>query len=120
MKNRDFMDSAQILALEAQNKDKIILLMEGMFWKAYERSAFQICSTMEKFQTSKRAVKKLGGEEIISIGFPDVTEERRYPGVMSHQSCAGFGATQALMSPAPFRKSLLTLPRAIATTAMGR
>lgn len=87
------MDSARILALEAQNKDKIILLMEGMFWKAYERSAFQICSTMEKFQTSKRAVKKLGGEEIISIGFPDVTEERLFAGLARGRCAASSAST---------------------------
>lgn len=73
-----YLASDKILAMEAENKDKIILMLEGIFWTAYERSAFQICTTMEEFETSKYAVKKLGGVELISIGVQEKTLERLF------------------------------------------
>lgn len=49
-----------------------------MFWKAYEKSAFLICEHIRPFKTSKKCVKSLGSACMISIGFPDATEEQLF------------------------------------------
>ncbi len=37
------MTSQDFIRTEAANTDRIILYREGLFWKAYERSAFAVC-----------------------------------------------------------------------------
>lgn len=60
-----------ILDAEAQVTDRVTIYYEGMFWKAYERSAYIICSQLRSFKPTKKVIKKMGGQEVISIGFPD-------------------------------------------------
>ena len=69
MTSRDFVQA------EAENTDRIVLYREGLFWKAYERSAFAVCSQIRPFKPTKRSLKTLGGGELVSIGFPTRTED---------------------------------------------
>lgn len=69
MTSRDFVQA------EAGNTGRIILYREGLFWKAYERSAFAVCSQIRPFKPTKRSLKTLGGGELVSIGFPTRTED---------------------------------------------
>lgn len=69
MTSRDFVQA------EAENTDRIVLYREGLFWKAYERSAFAVCSQIRPFKPTKRSLKTLGGGELISIGFLTRTED---------------------------------------------
>lgn len=69
MTSRDFVQA------EAANTDRIVLYREGLFWKAYERSAFAVCSQIRSFKPTKRSLKTLGGGELISIGFLTRTED---------------------------------------------
>lgn len=57
-----------------QNKqhNEVILFLEGKFWKAYEKSAY-VLTKLYGFKPTKRYVK-LVGKEIISVGFPQETE----------------------------------------------
>lgn len=64
------MTSQDFIRTEAANTDRIILYREGLFWKAYERSAFAVCSQVRAFKTTKKALKTLGGGHLVSIGFP--------------------------------------------------
>ena len=64
-----------IMEAEAQVTDRVTLYYEGMFWKAYERSAFLVCSQIRAFKPTKKFVKKMGGREVVSIGFPDTSLE---------------------------------------------
>ena len=64
------MTSQDFIRTEAANTDRIILYREGLFWKAYERSAFAVCTQIRPFKPTKRSLKTLGGGELISIGFP--------------------------------------------------
>ncbi len=59
----------EILQAE-RNRDtvRIVLFLEGKFWRAYERSAFALTQRFG-FKPSKRYIK-LVEEEIISVGFP--------------------------------------------------
>lgn len=59
-----------ILQDEQQNVgDHIRLYAEGIFYKAYERSAWVACRVLHPFMVKKRAVRKVG-QEVVSIGFP--------------------------------------------------
>ncbi|UEA86476.1 hypothetical protein [Alistipes senegalensis] len=68
------MTSQDFIRTEAANTDRIILYREGLFWKAYERSAFAVCSQVRAFKTTKKALKTLGGGHLVSIGFPAASE----------------------------------------------
>ena len=72
------MTFSEILALERDNHNQIILFREGIFWKAYEKSAFLICEHIRPFKTSKKCVKSLGSTCMIYIGFPEATEEQLF------------------------------------------
>ncbi len=59
-----------ILQDEQQNVGTYIrLYAEGIFYKAYERSAWVACRVLHPFMVKKRAVRKVG-QEVVSIGFP--------------------------------------------------
>lgn len=65
-----------ILHDEQQNVgDRIRLYAEGIFYKAYERSAWVACRVLHPFMVKKRAVRKVG-QEVVSIGFPKTSLEK--------------------------------------------
>lgn len=67
---------AIILQDEQQNVgDRIRLYAEGIFYKAYERSAWVACRVLHPFMVKKRAVRKVG-QEVVSIGFPKTSLEK--------------------------------------------
>ena len=56
-----------ILQNEQQNAgDRIRLYAEGIFYKAYERSAWVACRVLHPFMVKKRAVRKVGQESDFS------------------------------------------------------
>lgn len=59
----------QILAKEDANSNKIFLYREGIFYKAYERSAYAFVTTVQQFMVKKKLVKCVG-REVVSLGFP--------------------------------------------------
>ncbi|SUE34483.1 hypothetical protein [Rikenella microfusus] len=65
----------EILAAENRNTDKIYLHLEGIFWKAYERSAFAFIHRISRYKASKRFVKYLDAE-VVSVGFPDASRAK--------------------------------------------
>lgn len=69
------MTSRDIIRSEADNVDRIILYREGLFWKAYERSAYAMCTQIRPFKPTKKRLKALDGGEIVSIGFPSASEK---------------------------------------------
>lgn len=69
------MTSRDFIQAEAANTGRIVLYREGIFWKAYERSAFAVCSQIRPFKPTRRSLKTLGGGELVSIGFPVRTED---------------------------------------------
>lgn len=58
-----------IVKAEADNNNTIILLREGIFWKAYEKSAYAFCKHIKPFMVKKKFIKSVN-DEIVSIGFP--------------------------------------------------
>ena len=70
------MTTNEILQLEENNTNLVVLYREGMFWKAYERSAYLICTQIHPFRVTTRYISKLAGASITSIGFPDTSLEK--------------------------------------------
>lgn len=64
------MDLKQKLALEIADSENIYLYREGLFWKAYERSAIKFVQTITAYQVNTRYCKAVK-MDVISLGFPD-------------------------------------------------
>ena len=65
-----------ILREEGHNDGSFIrLYSEGIFYKAYERSAWMACRVLHPFMVKKRAVRKVG-QEVVSIGFPKTSLQK--------------------------------------------
>lgn len=62
----------EIISNESQNEDSIYLYREGIFMKAYERSAFFAHTLIHKFKQSKRYIKTVN-MDVISFGFSKQT-----------------------------------------------
>ena len=60
----------EILDREDQNVDSIWLYREGMFMKAYERSAFFAHTLIHEFKLSKRYIKIVNMDVISQHMFP--------------------------------------------------
>lgn len=59
----------EIIDKEHANTHHIYFYREGVFYKAYEHSAYLFITNIKAFQTKKRFVKSIS-QEIVSIGFP--------------------------------------------------
>lgn len=57
------MTSKDFIEAEAGNNGSIILYREGLFWKAYEKSAYAVCTQIKPLKAIKRRLKSLGGGE---------------------------------------------------------
>lgn len=62
----------EILDKELENPDYIHLYSEGIFWKAYQQSAYRMILKAGKLKPLKKYIKTVDCE-VISVGFPDST-----------------------------------------------
>lgn len=62
------MSILEILQLEKENTS-IILHKEGVFWKAYERSAYLFVHHIKAYSVQRKYYKNVG-QDIVYIGFP--------------------------------------------------
>ena len=69
------MTTSEILSLEALNEDRIYLIRGPLFWKAYESSAYILCTQMFPLKVSKKFVK-IANQELVSVGFPVSSEAK--------------------------------------------
>lgn len=62
----------QVLRREAEaiKRGNILLLREGLFWRAYEESAFILCKYVNPFKVTTRFVK-CADSWVSLIGFPN-------------------------------------------------
>ena len=70
------MSISDIVALEDLNQGFIILHAEGIFWRAYEKSAYVFATQVAPMQILKKGYKVLGGREVCYLGFPMATAEK--------------------------------------------
>ena len=115
------MTSRQLIAAEANNTDRIALYREGLFWKAYERSAYALCTQVRPFKPTRKVLKALSGGDIVSVGFPTIAADRILAGLVrmdesslscisddsSRTGCAGDTAESSAT------RMVLAAPRAI-------
>lgn len=69
---------AELFSREDQNVDKIYLYPEGLFYKAYLRSAFLFIRDYGNFKPIKKKIKQLQ-RELVSIGFPRSAIDKYFP-----------------------------------------
>lgn len=62
------MTSKDFIQAEAENTDRIILYREGLFWTAYERSAYAVRTPIRPFKSTQCSLKTPGSENLSSIG----------------------------------------------------
>ena len=65
------MSISEILKKEATNIGDIILFKDGIFWRAYERSAYLFTTHVKPYQLTKRYFKNVGCEVVFR--FPNTT-----------------------------------------------
>lgn len=66
----------EILALEKGNRNQITLLKEGMFWRAYNLSAYLFSKHIQAFKITKRYFKVVD-TELVYLGFPYAILEKK-------------------------------------------
>lgn len=78
----------EILDREDSNTDSIWLYREGIFMKAYDRSAFFVHTLVQPFKLSRRYIKTVN-RDVISLGFPEQTLSKWMRGYVSENVCDG-------------------------------
>lgn len=63
------MDLSALLTLESSTDTGIHLYLEGIFWKAYEQSAWRFVRHVCSYKPMKRHIKSLG-QDVVTLGFP--------------------------------------------------
>lgn len=94
------MTSRELIAAEAGNTDRIALYREGLFWKAYERSAYALCSQVRAFKPTRKILKSLGGGDIVSVGFPTRAADRILAGLERVDVSSAAGSATAVVGSA--------------------
>lgn len=64
------MEILKIIDIEKENTGNINLIKEGMFWRAYELSAYLFCENIKVYKITKRFYKK-ANLELVYLGFPN-------------------------------------------------
>jgi hypothetical protein len=64
----------EIMGIEADNRDTIYLHKEGLFWRAYEVSAYLFVSHIKEYRPIKKYYRVVE-DEVIYIGFPHTSLE---------------------------------------------
>ncbi len=99
------MTSRELIAAEANNTDRIALYREGLFWKAYERSAYALCTQVRRFKPTRKILKTLAGGDIVSVGFPAIAADRILAGLvrldLPSAASAGSATRMLLVAPHP-------------------
>lgn len=68
----------EVALREERNDREIVLYPKGLFYKAYERSAFMCVSRVSSFAPCKKRIGYLG-RELVSIGFPVSALAKYFP-----------------------------------------
>lgn len=112
-------DTLNKLQLETVNTGVVHLWLEGMFWKAYERSAYIFVRRINGYKPYKKWIKSVGGE-VVAIGFPtkafDKLVEGRIVEHVDEKHCLLTGFTvdvQELKNFQEWKKKLVPFPYAV-------
>lgn len=64
----------EILEKEKNNSSYCYLYKEGLFWRAYEKSAMIFVNNIRKYALIKKFYKNVGNE-IVYLGFPGLAQD---------------------------------------------
>ena len=59
----------EIIQIENGNRNTIILLREGIFWRAYEKSAYAFSMQVHPYKPTRKWVIAVK-QDVVSLGFP--------------------------------------------------
>jgi len=68
-KTKRIMTALEIMKLEEENTNSIILFREGIFWKAYEKSAYAFYREVHPYKLTCKYVQVVK-QQMVSLGFP--------------------------------------------------
>lgn len=109
-KNTDILNK---LKSETTNTGVVHLWLEGMFWKAYEHSAYLFVCRVSGYKPYKKWVKAVGGE-VVAIGFPvkvfDKLIEGRTVEWVDDKHCVFQGFTMSMQEIVDFREWKKKIP----------
>ena len=63
----------EIIKEEENNLQSIYFHKEGLFWRAYERSAYQVVKHLRDLKAIKKCFKVADNKEIVIVGVPEKT-----------------------------------------------
>lgn len=89
------MTKLEICEIEDANPGVVYLYPEGSFFKAYQRSAWLLCSRVHPFKVSARPLKGLDGP-LLSVGFPLPEKPQPAPFNAPFNSLPVYGAAYRL------------------------
>ena len=75
------MTKLEICAIEDANPGQVYLYPEGIFYKAYQKSAWILCTKLHPFKLSSRSLKGLE-RPLLSVGFPQSSLDKFSAGLM--------------------------------------
>ena len=75
------MTKLEICAIEDTNPGQVNLFPEGAFYKAYQKSAWLLCTKVHSFKVSARPLKGLDGL-LLSVGFPQSSLDKFSKGLV--------------------------------------
>ena len=90
------MTKLEICAIEDSNPGVIYLYPEGAFYKAYQKSAWLLCTRVHPFKVSVRPLKGLTGP-LLSVGFPMSSLDKFSAGLQGAENPSG-GAKNGCIS----------------------
>lgn len=82
------MTKLEICAIEDVNPGQVYLYPEGAFYKAYQKSAWILCTKVHPFKVSSRSLKGLEGP-LLSVGFPQSSLEKFSVGLVVAENGGG-------------------------------
>lgn len=84
------MTKLEICAIEDTNPGQVYLYPEGAFYKAYQKSAWLLCTRVHPFKVSARPLKGLDGP-LLSVGFPQSSLDKFSAGLQVAENPSGGG-----------------------------
>ena len=84
------MTKLEICAIEDANPGVVYLCPEGTFYKAYQQSAWLLCTRVHPFKVSVRPLKGLDGP-LLSVGFPFSSFDKFSSGLRTEENPQGGG-----------------------------
>ena len=76
--------------MEDANPGRVYLYPEGAFYKAYQKSAWLLCTRVHPFKVSARELKGLEGP-LLSVGFPQSSLDKFSAGYQVAENTSGGG-----------------------------